>query len=196
MNLPTDTEIEKLHKKYSPSQKVFELVFTHSNIVREIAEQIMSEKKLDINQELVHVGTLLHDIGAYSLITPDGVFDGAHYIQHGVRGYAILKQEGFPEEICRFADHHTGVGISKEEIVNQHLNIPVADYIADTLEEKLIMYTDKFHSKKPQFNKFETYRKYVRRFGEDKVQKFDELSRLFDIPDLEPLVQKFQQKIV
>ena len=35
-----------------------------------------------------------------------------------------------PNEICRFASRHTGVGITRDDVLRQSLPIPVDDYIA------------------------------------------------------------------
>jgi len=196
MKLPTNIQIEKLHKKYAPTDRAFNLVFTHSTIVKDIAEQIITKRSLDINSKLVNVGALLHDIGVYSIINIEGELDESNYIQHGIRGYNILKQEGFSENICRFTERHTGVGISQNDVISQNLNIPPKDYTAESLEEKLIMYSDKFHSKNQQFNSFDTYSKYIGRFGKDKVQKFNLLSQLFGTPDLELLARKYKHPIL
>lgn len=61
-------------------------------------------------------------------------------------GEAILKSEGFPEKLWRFASHHTGVGLTRD-VINQKLPLPEADYLVETDEELLVMYADKFHSK-------------------------------------------------
>lgn len=196
MKLPTYSQIERLHKKYAPADSAFNLVFTHSNIVKDIAEQIIAKGKLDVDDKLISVGALLHDIGAYSFINKKGEFDEPNYIEHGVRGYNILKREKFDEEICRFAERHTGVGISKDDIKKQNLRLPLKDYIAKSLEEKIVMYADKFHSKTPQFNSFDAYGKHIKRFGENKFKKFHELSQLFGIPDLEPLVRKYNHPVL
>lgn len=65
--LPTYEEILALHKKYSPSEVAFDLVFTHCQIVRELAEQLISKLGVPVNSELVKAGCLLHDIGVYRL---------------------------------------------------------------------------------------------------------------------------------
>ncbi len=140
-------------------------------------------------------GALLHDVGTYSLMNTKGEFDESNYIQHGMEGYDLLKKEGFDEIICRFAERHTGVGISKGEIIKENINLPPNNYFAESMEEKLVMYADKFHSKDPQFNSFDTYREHIRRFGEEKVKKFESFRELFGIPDLEPLAEKYNHPI-
>lgn len=191
---PFDT-IRSLHEKYAPSDKAYDLVLTHCIIVHDIAMQLIEKNELAVNIELVTVGALLHDIGAYPLIDAAGILrKGTAYVRHGVEGENILKHEGYPETVWRFASHHTGVGLTKEDIANFDIPIPITDYLAETDEELLVMYADKFHSKvtPPVFNSYEWYRNDVKRFGEDKVTKFDAMAKKFGFPDLNQLSKQYQ----
>lgn len=198
MNLPTYEEIISLHKKYAPSDSAFDLVFTHSQIIWELAEQLIEKSSLTVNSELVKAGCLLHDIGVYRLYLPDGEIDHKNYIKHGTEGYALLKEEGFNEQICRFASHHTGVGLSKREIEEVGLPIPPADYFAETPEERLIMYVDKFHTKTtpPTFMTADTYAEFRKKFGQETVDQFRSFQKEFGTPELESFAQKYGLKIV
>jgi uncharacterized protein len=194
MQLPIFQQIEALHKKYAPTPEVLELVLTHCKIVNEIAQQLIATNNLKVDTELVRVGCLLHDIGVYPLFDETGKErEDLHYITHGVRGETILRDEGFPEIIWRFASHHTGVGLTKRDITLQNLPLPEQDYVAETLEEELIMYADKFHSKTepPYFNPYAWYKQHVAKFGEDKVKKFEQMAQEFGMPDLAPLIEKY-----
>lgn len=192
--LPDNEAIRALHQKYAPSEIVFTLVWEHCCIVRDIALQCIDERGLAVDRQLVEVGSLLHDIGVYPLFTADGTLrEGVHYITHGTEGECILRDEGFPEYIWRFASHHTGVGLSKTDITEQELPLPAADYLAESDEEILIMYADKFHSKTtpPYFNSYAWYKNDVSRFGEDKAVKFAAMADKFGIPNLAPLAQQY-----
>ena len=145
--LPTYDEVVTLHKKYAPHDDGFNLVFTHCQIVWDIAKQLIDANNLNIDKDLVQVACLLHDVGVYRLFLDDGTIDHKNYIQHGTLGYELLKQEGFSESICRFASHHTGVGLGRDEIIKEHLPLPHEDFFAETSEEELVMYSDKFHTK-------------------------------------------------
>src|SRR5213078_3810287 len=103
-----------------------------------------------------------------------------------VLGHELLASLGFPVEICRFASCHTGVGITRDDVVRQSLPIPVADYLPRTPEEELVMYADKFHSKRrpPVFLSGETYAAEVGRFGADKVLRFGALREWYGDPSL------------
>ncbi len=195
MRIPTDEEILALHEKHAPTARAFDLVFTHCRIVGDIAWQLSSRRGpgLGVDTDLVRAGSLLHDIGVYRLYDGAGNLDHANYIRHGLLGDELLHEEGFPEVICRFASRHTGVGISREDVLSQQLPIPPADYLAETGEERLVMYADKFHSKSapPVFLTAPAYAARVRRFGEEKVKAFQALRDTFGEPDLKPLSETY-----
>jgi uncharacterized protein len=177
MQIPTDGEIRALHKDYAPSRSAFELVHEHCQLVCSVAEQFFSG--VDVDTDLVRAGALLHDIGVYRL-------ESTAYVRHGVLGHELLASLGFPVEICRFASCHTGVGITRDDVVRQTLPIPVDDYLPRTPEEELVMYADKFHSKRtpPVFLSGDTYAAEVRRFGADKVLRFGALRARYGDPSL------------
>jgi uncharacterized protein len=200
MRIPTDDEILVLHKKHAPTPAALDVVYPHCEIVCGIAEQLYSRSSAsaEIDIDLVRAGSLLHDIGVYELYDHAGNLDGANYILHGVLGYDLLQEEGLPEVICRFASHHTGVGISADDVRAQGLRLPPADYLAETAEERLVMYADKFHSKKtpPVFLTAPAYAASVRRFGEDKVTAFQAMRTTFGEPDLTPFSDAYRQAII
>ena len=189
---PTYDEIVAIHKKYAPNDEAFDLIFTHCQIVWSVAEQLIEARSLDVDKDLVKVASLLHDIGVYRLFRPDGTLDHKSYISHGALGYEVLKNEGFDETICRFASHHTGVGLSKNEIIADNLPLPHEDFFADTLEEEIVMYSDKFHTKStpPKFMTADEYAIFVRKFGEEKELRFREMQQRFGEPNLDLLAKK------
>ena len=193
--LPSFEDILALHKKCAPSKVAFDLIFTHSLIVSDIASGLIRQNPgLKINSELVKAGALLHDIGTYALFI-NGKFDEANYITHGVKGREILLKEGLDVRLARIAAHHTGVGLSKADIQAQSLPLPDEDFLAETIEERLVMYADKFHSKTPQFNSYETYAKNIARFGNKKEASFRVLKDEFGIPEIESLAKKYGHPI-
>jgi len=204
MRVPADEEILALHEKHAPTRAAFDVVYTHCQIVCAIAEQLLASTGLgagpwseprsgswigQVDVGLVRAGCLLHDIGVYTLYDDTGRLDEASYIRHGVLGHELLAAAGLPAGVCRFASCHTGVGITREDVVRQHLPLPEADYVAETPEELVVMYADKFHSKSdpPKFLTPEAYAASVRRFGEEKVTAFKSMRARLGDPDLEPL---------
>lgn len=193
MRIPRDTEIRALHEKYAPSPAAFELVHTHCEIVCGIAEQLLTRSGSGLDADLVRAGSLLHDIGVYRLYDATGRIDHANYVRHGLLGHELLAAEGLPETLCRFCSCHTGMGLTRDDVRDQHLPLPVADYVAESDEERLVMYADKFHSKTdpPVFVTAHAYAAGVRRFGEDKVDAFNALRKRFGEPDLAPLIVEY-----
>lgn len=196
MNRPTESQITALHKKYAPSQQIFEYVYLHSQIVARICRDVAQRSGVVVNTELVQAGAMLHDIGTYQLYDTDGT-EHADYIRHGVIGYEILKSEGFDEAICRFAAHHTGAGISKQQIIDNKLPIPAKDYFAKTDEELLVMYADKFHSKMDTlvFNSTDWYRAYIAKFGDADLERFEAMIEKFGVVDVVGLAGEYGQGV-
>ncbi|MBB4893524.1 uncharacterized protein FHS39_002555 [Streptomyces olivoverticillatus] len=193
MILPTAQDIRALHQKYAPTTEAFDLVYTHCEIVWSIAEQLLTSTDHQLDTDLVRAGALLHDIGVYQLYDHTGQLDHGNYIRHGVLGYDLLRQEGLPERLCRFCSCHTGVGLTKHDIQQQNLPLPTADFLAETNEERLVMYADKFHSKTtpPKFLSATAYSAYVARFGPDKARAFQALRDEFGEPELTPLSTRY-----
>ncbi|TDC82346.1 HD domain-containing protein [Actinomadura sp. 7K507] len=198
MRVPADGEIRALHEKYAPSREAFEVVYMHCLIVCEIAEQLMGDAGSDLDRDLVRAGCLLHDIGVYRLYGPGGTFDHKRYVRHGVLGHELLQDEGFPEVICRFCSCHTGMGITRDDVERQGLPVPAGDYVAETGEERLVMYADKFHSKTdpPTFVAADSYAVHVRRFGSDKVRTFKAMREHFGEPALKPFADRYGHALV
>jgi uncharacterized protein len=188
MRIPSDREILALHDKHAPTPEAHDLVRTHSLIVCGIAEQLHACSGLDLDIDLVRAGCLLHDIGVYRLYDDAGRLDHANYVRHGLLGHELLLAEGFPEAICRFASRHTGMGLNRGDVIRQGLPLPPGDYLAETCEESLVMYADKFHTKTtpPALLTASAYAASVRQFGEDKVAAFKSMRETFGEPDLAP----------
>lgn len=191
MRLPTTAEIRSLHEEVAPSAEVFDLVYTHCEIVWTIAAQLIERNGLRVDAELVRAGCLLHDVGVHLL-------DGDHYIRHGVLGEDLLRERGYPEAIARFCGHHTGVGLTRDDVERQALPLPPTDYLADTGEERLVMYADKFHSKStpPVFVTATTYEKRVSVFGAGHATRFSAMVREFGEPDLTAPARRYRHAVV
>jgi uncharacterized protein len=197
VRVPGDGEIRALHERLAPSREAFELVWTHCEIVCRIAERLMESGGLEVDKDLVRAGCLLHDVGVYRLYDITGELQHKQYIRHGVLGHEVLEAEGYPEAVCRFCSHHTGVGHTRDDIERQKLPLPPRDFVAETGEERLVMYADKFHSKTspPKFVSAAAYAVHVRRFGENKTAAFKAMRDLYGEPDLEPLAAEYGHSI-
>ena len=135
-----------------------------------------------IDEHLVVIGGLLHDIGTYFLLKQDGSdggplkFDGPNYVRHGLKGYEYLLNEGVDESIAQFARNHTGVGLTKE----------------------VVMVADKYNSKSipPKFLTAEAYARKAARFGESNRREWLRLLERYGVLDVTPLAEQYHMRIV
>ena len=156
-----------------------------------------------IDTHLVMIGGLLHDIGTYRVFKHDGrdgkplKFDKSIYIQHGLKGYEYLLDEGVDESIAEFARNHTGVGLTREAVVAQGLPLPPDDYVPVNLEQEIVMYADKFHSKSvpPKFLTVDAYTARAERFGEDNKRTWLELVDKWGVPDVPTLAARYAMRV-
>jgi uncharacterized protein len=192
-------KIRQLHKKYTHGKYMdewFDIVWTHSNIILEVVDKIvkaLEEKNLRVDKDLLRQGVLLHDIGVYSCydeeLNPSP--EAPEYIKHGVLGYEILKKEGVEESIARFAMSHTGVGLTVKDIEKGNLPLPKKDMIPVTLEEEILCYADKFHTKYPSFSTFEEQKEQLSRYSEANSVIMERFKIKFGIPDIRDLKEKY-----
>ncbi len=195
MILPNRAEIDHLHQKYAPSDQVYAFVWLHSQIVAAIAAELIIKNHLSLDKKFIEVASLLHDIGAYRFIDQDSHYDNVNYIRHGVVGEEILRAEGFGDRLALIASHHTGLGLTKEEIIARQLPLPQQDFVDETDEQTLVMYADKFHTKPGQLNSLKFTRAYLATFGPKPLRRFNQLVKHFGVPDLTRLATRFHQPI-
>jgi uncharacterized protein len=94
-----------------------------------------------------------------------------------VLGRRILENEGMPR-YAMVCEHHTGSGLTVEDIKAQNLPLPLRDMTPTTTEERLICYADKFFSKSGDVERekpFEEVCASMARHGEDSLRRFLEL---------------------
>ena len=123
----------------------------HVSNVTSLALKIAKRQKLKKSQlEFIEEACMLHDIGIVKTNTPDIFCYGKQpYIMHLIEGREMLINEGLPLH-ARVAANHVGVGgLSKETIKKKKIPLPVEDFLAETIEEKIISYADLFYSKNP-----------------------------------------------
>lgn len=152
-----------------------------------------------IDEHLVVIGGLLHDIGTYRVLKHDGTdgeplqFNGPEYIKHGLLGYEYLIEQGVAEEIAQFARNHTGVGLAKEDVIRQGLPLPPDDYKPVNLEQELVMVADKYNSKSlpPKFLTADAYTVRAARFGEENKRRWLDLLDQYGVVDVEPMAAEY-----
>jgi uncharacterized protein len=104
-------------------------VLAHCNAVTDVALEYAAGNPA-VNFSLVEEGAMLHDIGR-------GI---THGIDHAQKGADLLRSRGFPEEVARIVECHTGAGLTVEECIE--LGLAPRDCIPRTLEEKIVAHSD------------------------------------------------------
>lgn len=172
-----------IDKYYSDNEELRNLLIRHSEDVANLAVSIAEKHpELDIDVDFVREAAMLHDIGIFRTNAPGIHCHGTEpYICHGILGAEVLREEGMPRH-ARVAERHTGAGITAADIVQQQLPLPVADYLPETIEEKLICYADKFFSKsRPENMKtLEGARRSLQKFGGDTLERFEQMVLMFE----------------
>ena len=177
-------DYQQLIDKYYGSQPtpLRNLLVKHSRSVAEKALRIgRLHPELQLDLTFVEEAAMLHDIGIFRCDAPGIYCHGTEpYICHGIIGAELLAAEGWPRH-ARVCSHHTGAGITREEIIAQNLPLPIDDYLPETMEEKLICYADKFFSKShPDREKtVEQAAKSLEKFGSAGVARFLAWAELF-----------------
>ncbi len=191
-------KIEKLHRKYAKNEILFNLVYEHCQVVTEIAIWCAENIDEPVDLDLLKTSCLLHDIGSYGFLNDS--FDRKYYVQHAILGSKILEAEGYSEELCSIVETHVVLGLTKDEIEENGMKLPLKDYTPKTIEARILCYADRFHTKdagtlKPVFNSFEYYRKKLKSGLPKQEQKFIDWSEEFGIPDIENLAKKYDHHI-
>lgn len=176
------TPVELIRKYYQEESDLYKILLDHSNSVTEKALSLAkNHPELGLDTSFIAEASMLHDIGIFLTNAPDVHCFGKYpYICHGYLGSDLLKKEGYPKHalVC---ERHTGAGITKEDILNQELPIPLRDMLPVSLEEQLICFADKFYSKTKLHKEksIEKIRKSLSKYGESSVERFDGWCKLF-----------------
>jgi uncharacterized protein len=164
-----------------------QVLLQHSRQVADRALAILSAhpewvESGGVDPVFVEEAAMLHDIGVVYCDAPRIHCKGEHsYIEHGYLGAELLRREGLPKHAA-VAERHTGTGITMEQIICEHLPMPVQDFCPRTMEEKLICYADKFYSKTRlgEDKPMSKIRQHMWQYGSDAVMRFDALQQLFE----------------
>ena len=168
---------------YTPNTDIWITLVEHSKAVARLAVSIAdAHPELHADRDFVFEGAMLHDIGIFQTNAP-GIFchGEADYICHGILGRQLLDSLGLPRHalVC---EHHTGAGITRDEIISQQLPLPERDMLPTTIEEEIICYADKFFSKSHTLDQQKPLDKVIaslQKFGQPSVERFIQMhSRL------------------
>ena len=142
--------INIIQEYYRPGTVLYDIFMQHSELV--------TLKSLEIAKRVSHLGpdikfieqaAMLHDIGIFKTHCPNiHCLGSAPYICHGVLGREIMEGMGYPRHalVC---ERHTGAGITKKNILENALPLPIRNMVPISIEEQIICFADKFYSKSP-----------------------------------------------
>lgn len=173
---------EIIDKYYPVDDDLRRLLLLHSRQVADVCLQVCDRHpELGLDRQFVEAAAMLHDIGIRWCHAPGIYCEGEEpYICHGVIGGRVLREEGLARH-ARVCERHTGAGITRRQIEEQQLPLPLADYLPETQEEQLVCYADKFFSKShpDRVLTAEQAAKSLEKFGSDGVERFLRWHNLF-----------------
>ncbi len=128
--LPSRQQALKILREAGCTANVIAHCEAVSKLAVKIAEACKAKGK-NIDLHLVEVGALLHDIGRAN----------THKINHGIVGAELARSKNLPEPIIRIIERHVLAGITAQEA--KEFGLPAQDHLPETMEEKIITYSDK-----------------------------------------------------
>jgi uncharacterized protein len=175
--------IELISRYYKPKSRAYEILLGHSRAVTDKALKIaLNHSEINPDLKFIEEAAMIHDIGIFMTNAPKLFCFGDYpYLAHGYLGCELIAGLGYPEHglVC---ERHTGVGISKEEILKKKLPLPQRDFIPESVEEQIIAFADKFFSKSSgnyDEKTLKDVRKSIAAFGDSNVKRFEEWCELF-----------------
>ena len=178
-------DYQKIIDKYYPEENVLKrILLVHS---RQVADRCLKIAKthpeLRLDSEFLEEAAMLHDIGIYRCDAPSiQCFGTEPYICHGLIGGQILREEGW-ERHAQVCERHTGTGLSREQILRQHLPLPPDGlFEPEVLEEQVVCYADKFYSKThpEQERTVVEAAQSLEKFGQEGVSRFLGWAKIFE----------------
>ena len=181
-----------IDKYYATSPELQNILLAHSMQVRDRALKIVDAhpewtESGEVDRDFVEEAAMLHDIGIIYCNSPKIFCVGTHaYIEHGYLGAELLRKEGLPKHAL-VAERHTGTGITMDQVIREHLPIPIRDYCPISLEEKIVCYADKFYSKGHIGDTVDIkkIRQQIWKYGHDAIVRWDTLVAIMGEPELQ-----------
>ena len=169
---------------YYPNDDELKNIYNiHAEKVTSLAlEMARRHPELNIDMQFVEEAAMLHDLGIFLTDAPRIYCFGTEaYLCHGYLGGKLLRELGH-ERHARVCERHTGTGLTKEAIIANGWNLPVKDFVPETIEEQLICFADKFYSKTKYLETARTLEQVVEsmaKISPEAVEKVKEWAGLF-----------------
>jgi uncharacterized protein len=170
---------------YQPDSQLADRLIAHSEAVRNkalVVARRIGHLKPDL--QFISEASMLHDVGIIKTSAARiGCYGHLPYVCHGVEGRKILESHGLSAHalVC---ERHVGVGLTKTDILQRRLPLPLRDMLPETLEETIICYADEFFSKTEgmQQKSVEAIVESLKPYGHDKVRRFKLWHQRFNPP--------------
>lgn len=168
---------------YKQDDELKNIYMIHARAVADFSlELARRHPELGLDEEFIYEAAMLHDIGIFLTDAPRiFCFGKEDYLCHGYLGAQLLREHGL-ERHARVCERHTGTGLTKEVIVANGWNLPVKDFVPETLEEQLICFADKFFSKTKFLRQPRTFEQVVesmRKISDESVKKVEKWAAMF-----------------
>ena len=168
---------------YKQDDELKNIYMIHARAVADFSlELARRHPELGLDEEFIYEAAMLHDIGIFLTDAPRiFCFGKEDYLCHGYLGAQLLREHGL-ERHARVCERHTGTGLTKEVIVANGWNLPVKDFVPETLEEQLICFADKFFSKTKFLRQPRTFEQVVesmRKISDESAEKVEKWAAMF-----------------
>lgn len=168
---------------YKQDDELKNIYMIHARAVADFSlELARRHPELGLDEEFIYEAAMLHDIGIFLTYAPRiFCFGKEDYLCHGYLGAQLLREHGL-ERHARVCERHTGTGLTRELIAANGWNLPVKDFVPETLEEQLICFADKFFSKTKFLRQPRTFEQVVesmRKISDESVKKVEKWAAMF-----------------
>ena len=176
--------VKEIIDRYYPCENELKNVYmVHARAVADFALGLARKHpELELDEAFIYEAAMLHDIGIFLTDAPRiHCYGSEEYLCHGYLGAELLRSMGL-ERHARVCERHTGTGLTKDVIERNGWNLPVKDFVPETLEEQLICFADKFFSKTKFLHEPRTFEQVVesmRKISEDSVKKVEKWAEMF-----------------
>lgn len=176
--------VKEIIDRYYPCENELKNIYmVHARAVADFALGLARKHpELELDEAFIYEAAMLHDIGIFLTDAPRiHCYGSEEYLCHGYLGAELLRSIGL-ERHARVCERHTGTGLTKEIIERNGWNLPVKDFVPETLEEQLICFADKFFSKTKFLHEPRTFEQVVesmRKISEDSVKKVEKWAEMF-----------------
>lgn len=172
-------DVKAIIDRYYPVENELKNIYNiHAEKVTSLAlEMATRHPELNIDSDFVKEAAMLHDLGIFLTDAPRIYCFGTEpYLCHGYLGAELLRTLGY-ERHARVCERHTGTGLTKEQVVANGWNLPVKDFVPETIEEQLICFADKFYSKTKFLETRRTFEQVVDSMSKISAESVEKVNR-------------------